>query len=322
MNALGIALAGVLALAAPGLAAAVSDRRTSPRVAAAVHLWALLGMAVAPVALMFCLAGPGSLFRWACNGVLDHRGHVLAWTALAVGGAILAWLALAAVRALRASRAADPGRWGTGLSIRAPGGVPVCVLPIERPVAYAVGLRRARIVVSQGLLDLLSEEERRATLAHEVAHVRGGHPSLLLLGRVMSLAFGALPPVQRACASLRRELEATADDHAVWAVGDPEVVASAIAKVGLAGAVPAPGAALADEADLAYRVGRLLGRYPESRSRAAVALAFTGLLAVAVVASQCGALHPGALWTGVTVCTALVGWTGLRPLRPIRPIRA
>lgn len=58
---------------------------------------------------------------------------------------------------------------------------------------------------------------------------------------------------------------------------------------------PAPPAALADEADLAYRVGRLLGRYPESRTRAAVALALTGLLAIAVMASQCGALHPSAI---------------------------
>lgn len=322
MNALGIALAGVLALGAPGLAAVVSDRRTSPRVAAAVHLWALIGIAVAPVALMVCLAGPRSMLRGACHGVLEHRGHLLAWAALAVAGAILVWLALAGSRTLRATRAADPRRLGAGQPTKTEGGVPVYVLPVERPVAFAVGLRRARVVVSQGLMDLLSEEERRAALAHEVAHVRGGHPALLLLGRVMAQAFGALPPVRRAFASLRRELEASADDQAVRAVGDPEVVASAIAKVGLAGAVPAPGAALADEEDLAYRVGRLLGRYPESRTRAAVALALTGLLVVAVVASQCGALHPGALWTGIAGCAALVAWTGLRPLRPSRPIRA
>jgi Zn-dependent protease with chaperone function len=318
VNALGIALAGVLALAAPGLAAAVSDRRTSPRVAAAVHLWALIGMAVAPVALLFCLADPGSMLRGTCHGVLEHHGHILAWAALAVAGSILAWLVLAGARTLRATRAADPRRLGAGQPTSTEGGVPLYVLPVERPVAFAVGLRRARVVVSQGLMDLLSEEECRAALAHEVAHVRGGHPALLFLGRVMAQAFGALPPVRRAFASLRRELEASADDHAVRAVGDPEVVASAIAKVGMAGAAPAPSTALADEADLAYRVGRLLGRYPESRTRAAIALALAGLLAIAVVGSQCGALHPGALWTGIVGCTALLAWIGLRPLLPVR----
>ena len=104
----------------------------------------------------------------------------------------------------------------------------------------------------------------------------------------MTQAFGVLPPARRAFASLRRELEAAADQQAARAVGDPEIVARAIAKVGLAGTAPTPAAALADEADLAYRVGRLLGRYPESRTRAAIALTFTGLL----------------------------GWIGLRPFRP------
>jgi hypothetical protein len=134
----------------------------------------------------------------------------------------------------------------------------------------------------------------------------------------MSQAFGVLPPARRSFSSLRRELEAVADDDAARAVGDPEVVARAIAKVGLAGPATAPTAALADEADLAYRVARLLGRYPESRTRAAVALTLMGVLVIGVVASQCGALHPGALWTGVVACSALFGWIGFRSLRSIR----
>ncbi len=315
MNAVGIALAGALALAAPGLAAVVSDRRTSPRVAAALHLWALILMAVAPIALLLCLAGPGSLVRGTCHGALEHHGHFLGWAALGVVGVILGWLARATAKTLRATLAADPRRLGVGKPTSTPDGVAVYLLPVERPVAFAVGLRRAQVVMSQGLMDLLSTEERRAAVAHEVAHVRGGHPSLLFIGRVMSQAFGVLPPARLSFASLRRELEAAADDEAARAVGDPEVVARAIAKVGLAGAEPVPTAALADEADLTYRVGRLLGRYPESKTRAAVALALTGVLAIGVVASQCGGLHPGTLWSGILACTALIGWIGLRPFR-------
>lgn len=318
MNAAGIALVGALALAAPVLGAVVSDRRASPRVAAALHLWALIGMVVAPIALLLCLAGPGSLLRGTCHGALEHHGYIWGWAALGAAGAIVAWLSVAAIRTLRATLAADPRRLGAREQASTPGGVPVFVLPVERPVAFAMGLRRGRVVVSRGLMDLLSEEERRAAIAHEVAHVQGGHPGLLFVGRVMAQAFGVLPPARRAFTSLRRELEAAADDHAAKVVGDPEIVARAIAKVSLTGAGPAPVAALGDEADLAYRVGRLLGRYPESRTRATVALALTGLLAIGVVASQCGALHPGALWTGVVACSVLLGWIGLRPFRPAR----
>ncbi|MBI3648638.1 MAG: M56 family metallopeptidase [Actinobacteria bacterium] len=318
MNAAGIALVGALALAAPALGGVVSDRRASPRVAAALHLWALIGIAVAPIAFLLCLAGPGSLLRGTSHGAHEHDRQILAWVALGVVGAILGWLAVATVRTLRATLAVGPRRLSVGEPTATPEGVPVYILPVERPVAFAVGLRRARVVVSQGLMDLLSEEERRAAVAHEVAHVQGGHPGLLLVGHVMTQAFGVLPPARRAFASLRRELEAAADDHAARAVGDPEVVARAIAKVGLTSAAPAPSAALADEADLGYRVGRLLGRYPESRTRATVALALTGLLAIGVVAALCGALHPGALWTGVVACSALLGWIGLRPFRSVR----
>jgi Zn-dependent protease with chaperone function len=318
VNAAGIALVWALALAAPGLAAMLSDRRTSPRVAAALHLWALIGMAVAPIALLLCLAGPGSFLGGTSHGALEYHAHTLRWVVLGAVGAILAWLSLAAIRTLRATLAADPRRLGVGELTSIPGGVPVYVLPVDRPVAFAAGLRRGQVVVSRGLMDLLSEEERRAAVAHEVAHVRGGHQGLLFVGRVMTQALGVLPPARRAFASLRRELEAAADDHAARAVGDPQIVATAIAKVSLAGPSTAPNAPLADEADLAYRVARLLGRYPESRTRAAVALTLMGVLVIGVVASQCGALHPGALWTGVVACSALFGWIGFRSLRSIR----
>lgn len=318
MNAaLTIAIVGVLALSAPALAAWVVDRRSSPRATAVLHLLALIGMGFVPIALLLCLAGPGSVLR-ACHGAFEHHAHLLRWIALGTAGAIIFRLAYTAGRALRATRAADPARWGLGLPSSTTGGVPLYFLPVEQPVAYAAGIRRGQIVISEGLVRLLTDEERRAALAHEVAHVRGGHPGLLFIGRVIAQAFGALPPARRAFASLRRELEAAADDEAAREVGDPQVVAGAIAKVGLAGAAPVPSAALAEEADVAYRVGRLLGHYPESKPRGVAALAFAGLLGAGLVASQCGALHPGALWTGVVACSALLGWIGLRPFRPVR----
>lgn len=312
-----VAMVGVLALSAPALSARVVDRRSSPRATAVVHLLALIAMGVVPIAMLLCLGGSGSLLR-ACHGTLEHHLHVLRWIALGAAGAMVWWLAYTAVRTLRATRAANPGRLRLGLATAISAGVPVYLIPVEQPVAYASGIRRGQVVVSEGLVRVLTDEERRAAVAHEVAHVRGGHPGLLFIGGVVARAFSPLPPAKRAFASLRRELEAAADDEAAIAVGDPETVARAIAKVGLAGAAPVPGAALAEEADLAYRVGRLLGHRPESRPRGVVALGLAGLLGTGLVASQCGALHPGALWTGVVACSVLVGWVGLRPFHPAR----
>jgi Zn-dependent protease with chaperone function len=309
MNAAGIALVALLAFAAPRLGAALADRRVSPRIAAALHLWALIGMAVAPLALLLCLADPGALVQGSCPGALGRRFPGLAWAALGAAAAIVARLLHATVRTVRATRAADPGPAGPGRAFPAEDGVRVHLLPVERPLAFAVGFRRGAVVVSRGLLAMLGEDLRRAALAHEAAHVREGHPALLLVARVVAGAFGGLPPVRRASASLRRELEAAADERAAAAVGDPGVVATAIAEVGRVRTAPGP-------PDVAYRVGRLLGAHPRSRVREVATLVLTGLLAVGVVASQCGALHAGALWTGLAACAVIVGWVGLRPLRP------
>lgn len=60
----------------------------------------------------------------------------------------------------------------------------------ERPYAFAVGHSRFRaaIVLNRGLLDLLSREERRGVLAHEIAHLR--HHDTLLLGATARLVGG------------------------------------------------------------------------------------------------------------------------------------
>ncbi|HXF74425.1 MAG TPA: hypothetical protein VNO79_17720, partial [Actinomycetota bacterium] len=135
----------------------------------------------------------------------------------------------------------------------------------------------------------------------------------LLVARVVSGGLGWLPPVRRAAASLRRELEASADDAARRTVRDPCVVATALAKIALAGAPP-PGTGFADRGELAYRLERLLRPRPPDRAREAVALATLAVLVAATVGAQCGALHAGALWAGVLGCSALA-WVGLRPLR-------
>lgn len=317
MTALAIAVAGAIAFVAPVVAARLLDGRTSPRRAAALHVLALTGMAVFPVALLVCLADPGALLGWTCHGPLGHD-HPLRWVALGAAAALLLWISHAATRTLRATWRAAPGVLRSAIPASDAGGVPLYILPIEPPLAFATGILRGEVVVSEGLLALLDGEERRAALAHELAHAQEGHPRLLFLGQVVASALGPLPPARRAFTSLRRELEAAADDHAAEVVGDRRIVARAIAKVGLAGASPAPGAALAEEADLAYRIRRLLGDARETRSRGVAAVGLGAILGVGLVVSQCAAFHPGTLWAALAGCTALVWWALLRPFHLVR----
>lgn len=314
MSLLVIVLAAALALAAPLLARA-PDVRRSPRVAAGVHLWALIAIGASPLALALCLAGPGAPGGTTCPGTAGHGNHLLAWAALGSGTLVVAALAVAGLGTLRATRAAHPRRLGQPNFTAE--GVPVHVLPLHRPLAFAVGVVRPRIVLSRGLLKLLDGEELRAVIAHELGHVRGGHLGALLVGRAVARVFGVVPPVRHASAALLRELEAAADDHAAQVVGDRDVVAAAIAKVALAGAPLSPGG-FGGGGDLAYRVDRLLDPRPPSRGRQALGVALVALLVLGTVAAQCGALHGGAAWAGVASC-ALLGWVGSRPLRPSPP---
>lgn len=57
--------------------------------------------------------------------------------------------------------------------------------------AYALGQDRPCMVLSTGLLDLLSEAELRSTIAHELGHIKCGHTKLIQMANwVISTVFG------------------------------------------------------------------------------------------------------------------------------------
>jgi beta-lactamase regulating signal transducer with metallopeptidase domain len=155
-------------------------------------------------------------------------------------------------------------------------------------------------------------------LAHEVAHIRLGHPRVLLLGAVIARSYRWLPPARLAWTRLRRDLEAAADDEAAAAAGTAPLL-SALAKSALAAAAsppPAPGSpapAFAEPADLRYRVHRL--QHPSARgTRAALTLRLTGaLLTFALAWAACQALHASSQWTALIPCLAAFGYLGWRP---------
>lgn len=306
----GVLVAGVLLLPAGRL-----ERRAPADLLAVVRLLTIIALAVLPIALAVCAAallsssthGGSSLDR-ATSTWLATTLYLLA---LALGLRLL-WVA---GRIIRSSRAAAVRGATARLAERIPlaSGDFAYVLPVAEPLAYTAGLARGQVVVSRGLLDLLTREERRALLAHELAHLRGGHQRMLLIAKIVADALGFLPPVRRAFFSLRRQLEAAADAHAVAAVGDPRVVACTVAKTVLAES-PVAVAPAGGGSDLCYRLERL--RNPPDRSRAATAVAATSgaLVAAMLVVSVCLAIHAGLLLGNVALCLAALGAVTLPPL--------
>ena len=115
----------------------------------------------------------------------------------------------------------------------------VRVIDDRRAVAYSVPGWHARVVLSGGLVDLLQPDELQAVIAHERAHVRFRHDLLVLPFRAWATTLGRVPGVRRAAAAVTELAEMLADDVAARH-GTRRVVAAALVKVALAGAVPAP----------------------------------------------------------------------------------
>ncbi|ARS90470.1 M48 family metallopeptidase [Natrarchaeobaculum aegyptiacum] len=124
----------------------------------------------------------------------------------------------------------------------------VRVLEHSTPVALTVGYRpdATTLVCSRGLLETLTEREREAVIAHELAHVANRDAAVLTAlsapGAVAQLArsrYGYNPVVEPLAMAVRfasrwyvalvsRGREYAADDGAVAITGDPAALASAL----------------------------------------------------------------------------------------------
>jgi Zn-dependent protease with chaperone function len=308
------------------LAEAVSGRMfrdASARLLAVAHLVALIGYGLLPAAWLACLS---TSLGWLATGASALSTDC--WLGLDLGAwrlvtycatlgmlAPLGWQGVRLVLRTRRAELTDMARVRARSRHLRGGGV-VWIIPSEELVAYAGGVLRPRALVTWGLLSILSPEEQAAVMEHEGAHVRFGHPRLLLLGAVVARAYGVLPPVRRAWAGLTRELEAAADDEAVRLVGRAPLL-SALARISLATALPAE-ASFGDAEHLRYRVRRL--QRPDRPARCTSALA--GLLSAVLVAafswSLCALGAPDPAGGGLVVCAAAVSVIGLRPVWPWR----
>ncbi|MCL6095586.1 MAG: M56 family metallopeptidase [Actinobacteria bacterium] len=215
--------------------------RASARMVATSELVVLLGWALLPVMGVFCLGE--AIASWSvAPGMAGSIGNGACWLGLDAAS----WRLLGYVLALIALLPLGVGIWRTARAVRnfevegelylestplvLPSGGEVFVLPTVEVAAYAGGVLRPRAVVTRGLVDPLAQKEREAVCEHELAHVRLGHPRVLLLGTSIYRIYGFLPPVRWAYKGLRCSLEASADDEAVRWVGRSTLV-SALAQV-------------------------------------------------------------------------------------------
>ncbi|GGM11988.1 M56 family metallopeptidase [Nakamurella endophytica] len=109
----------------------------------------------------------------------------------------------------------------------------VRILDHRTAVAYSLPGWHSQVVLSAGLLDLLTRDELAAVISHERAHIRSRHDLLVLPFQAWGSALGRLPGVRQAAVAVGELAEMLADDIAVRGT-DPRVLARALAKVALA----------------------------------------------------------------------------------------
>ena len=138
-------------------------------------------------------------------------------------------------------------------------GVDVARLPTDVAVAYSTDAGRPQIVISDGLVELLSAGELDAVLRHELAHLRNRDGRLL---RVLAGFDAALPALRRVTQITRIAIERSADETAAGAdPRDRSTLAGALVRVA-APDMPAAVAGFTSRSGVVERVSGLLGPPP------------------------------------------------------------
>ncbi|HJT95076.1 MAG TPA: M56 family metallopeptidase [Mycobacterium sp.] len=239
----------LLGVAVAVCGATMGHRKLSPAIAArlitVIALSSLASMVTAVGLLASGLAarvGLGSWFAWCSNVVGTH--DAIPTPVTEVAAVLLAAMAFGAFRYSRRWRKAL-ARWGQADELE--------VIDVDEPFAYAVPGSPGHVVVSSGLLRELEPSERRALLEHERAHLQLRHSRYL---KLVGMSAAALPLLRPLVDEIRFVTERWADEIAAAAVGDRNVVASAIARTALA-STPANAMGLGDS-DVAARVQALV----------------------------------------------------------------
>lgn len=108
----------------------------------------------------------------------------------------------------------------------------LAVADLREAFAVAVPGRPGHVLVTSGMLRVLSEAERRVLLAHERSHLNRRHHRLVA---VAAYSAAANPLLTSLVSLVSYLVERSADEDAAAEVGDRDMVARAVAKASLAG---------------------------------------------------------------------------------------
>ncbi|MFB9659073.1 M56 family metallopeptidase [Glycomyces mayteni] len=305
-----LAYAAALAVLGPRLLGRARWASAAPRLAIATWfalaasfvLAAVLAGVVIVMPLEVHDSATGRGLIWHCLRELrEHYGTV--------GGAALALGAGALVCAVPARLAASLAAawWATGRERarlrRSLEGYPfdpaigAVVVPGERPAAYCLPGRGGLVVVTSGAVAVLDGAQLRAVVAHERAHLSGGHHRIAGIAKALGSGFGVLPLFSHLSERVAHLVELAADDTAARAAGR-RVLAGSLLNVA---AAQAPGPALAaGGGDTVARIERLLDA-PQRPGPAGVGSILGGNLA-AVAAPLLVVVTPVATAVGFVCC--------------------
>jgi Zn-dependent protease with chaperone function len=183
-------------------------------------------------------------------------GATVAGLGLALAGAVAARTVLTAMTHLRAAGQQALLHAETARLVGRPEpSLGAMLVEHSQPVAYCVAGRHPTVILSTGALQALQPAQLSAVLAHERAHLSGGHHRLLALARIGRLVLPFLPLMRDADKQVERLIEMHADDSAARA-SDPRSLATAL--VVLATATNPSPALAASATDSVQRIHRLL----------------------------------------------------------------
>ena len=287
----------VMALVLSGPVPAMLARATWPSRAprAAIVLWQAIALAAVLSAFSAGIAIASRLFAPGLDGrptaTIASEIDVLGWplwiTYLAVFALTLvigARLAVAIVQVAIATRRRRAhhrmvvdlvGKSRKWAHSRAGDGLRI--LDVKEPLAYCLPGVRSRVVVSEGTLTTLADNEIAAILSHERAHLRARHDLVLEMFTAVHAAFPRFVRSASALDAVRLLIEMLADDAAVRAAGPTPLARALVACA--TGRTPA-GALAAGGPTTVVRVRRLGG---SGNSLAVAVCAYVAAAAVLVV---------------------------------------
>lgn len=155
------------------------------------------------------------------------------------------------------------------------------ILDVAQPLAYCLPGVRSRVVVSEGALNALADNEITAILTHERAHLRARHDLVLEMFTAVNAAFPRFVRSASALDAVRLLIELLADDAAVRTTGPTPLARALVACA--AGHTPR-GALAAGGPTTVVRVRRLGGRPNSLLLAAAAYVAAAAVLVVPTVA--------------------------------------